>query len=67
MPHVIALILLGAGVYAGYRGFVRVAGRMREDLQRTEDEMPRPVVVEKDLGTLEYDPSTGVYRPRQRS
>jgi len=65
MPHVVGLILLGAGLYAGYRAFVRIAGRMKEELQRTEDEARQPVAIEKDLGALEYDPASGVYRPRQ--
>lgn len=67
MPHLIGLILLGAGIYAGYRGFVRLADRMREELQRAQEEAHRPVVVEKDLGALEYDPVSGVYRPRRGS
>lgn len=66
MPHVVALVLLGAGVYAGYRAFMRAAGRMRDELERVEAEVRPPVVVEKDLGVLEYDPASGVYRPRQR-
>lgn len=66
MLHVVGLVLLGAGMYAGYRAVVRVAGRMREELERAEDEARRPAAVEKDLGALEYDPANGVYRPRPR-
>ena len=65
MPPLIGLILLGAGLYAGYRGVMRIAGRMQDELRRAEAEAPRPVVVEKNLGALEYDPASGVYRPRQ--
>ena len=67
MPHLVGLILLGAGLYAGYRAFVRVAGRMQAELERAEDEARQPAAVEKDLGALEYDPVSGVYRPRQRT
>jgi hypothetical protein len=67
MPHVVALVLLGAGLYAGYRAFVRVASRMQAELEHVEAEARTSAVIEKDLGTLEYDPVSGVYRPRQRS
>ena len=66
MPHVVGLVLLGAGLYAGYRAFVRVAGKMQAELERAEAEAHQPVSIEKDLGSLEYDPASGVYRPRQR-
>jgi hypothetical protein len=66
MPPLIGLIVLGAGLYAGYRGVMRLAGKVQEELRRAEEEAHRPVVVEKDLGVLEYDPASGVYRPRQR-
>ncbi|MET0568376.1 MAG: hypothetical protein ABWZ74_04795 [Hyphomicrobiaceae bacterium] len=66
MPHVVGLVLLGAGLYAGYRAFVRVAGKMQAELERAEAEAHQPVVLEKDLGSLEYDPASGVYRPRHR-
>ena len=38
-------------------------------LRRAEDELRRAAAarsVEKDMGTLEYDPRTGVYRPARR-
>jgi hypothetical protein len=67
MPHVIGLILLGAGLYAGYRALVRAAGRVSDELQRRdEEEAGQPVAIEKDLGRLEYDPASGVYRPARR-
>lgn len=66
MPHVIGLVLLGAGLYAGYRAVLRVAERVQTELARADDEARRPVVLEKDLGHLEYDPASGVYRPRPR-
>jgi hypothetical protein len=66
MPHVVALVLLGAGLYAGYRAVARVAGRVRDELEQAEAEAHQPVTIEKDLGPLEYDPASGVYRPRQQ-
>jgi hypothetical protein len=67
MPQVIALALLGAGLYAGYRWLTRAAGELAAQMQRAEDELrqqsasARPI--EKNLGALEYDPVAGVYRP----
>ena len=65
MPHVIALALLGAGLYAGYRWLARAARDIAAPLQRAEGE-PRPhsgEPREKNLGMLKYDPASGVYRP----
>jgi hypothetical protein len=39
---------------------------MQAELERAEAEAHQPVVLEKDLGSLEYDPASGVYRPRHR-
>lgn len=65
MPHVIGLLLIGAGLYAGYRTVVRMAGRMQAELERADSDAGQ-AVAEKDLGSLEYDPASGVYRPQQR-
>ena len=68
MPHVIALALLGAGLYAGYRWLARAASDLSARLQHPEDEprWPSRGPIEKDLGALEYDPASGVYRPAKR-
>ena len=68
MPQVIALALLGASLYVGYRWFARVAGGIGARIEHAEDELrpPSQRPIEKDLGALEYDPATGVYRPAQR-
>lgn len=69
MPQVIVLALLGAGLYAGYRWFARTSKEMAAELQRTQDELRRRAtggVIEKNLGALEYDPASGVYRPSKR-
>jgi hypothetical protein len=64
MPQVIALALLGAGLYAGYRWVARATRDMLE-AQRTDEAVRQEATgrVEKNLGALEYDPATGVYRP----
>jgi len=68
VPHVIALALLGAGLYAGYRWLARAAGDMGASLRRPQDELRQPSKgpIEKDLGALEFDPVSGVYRPARR-
>ncbi len=68
MPQVIALALLGAGLYAGYRWFARAAGAIGDAITRAEDEGRQQSQgrIEKDLGALEYDAASGVYRPAKR-
>ena len=69
MPQVIALALLGAGLYAGYRWFTRTAREIGAEMQRAEEELTQRASgrVEKNLGALEYDPVSGVYRPVHKS
>ncbi len=64
MPHLIGLMVIGAGLYAGYRALARGAARMTESLQRAEAEVRVRPLNEKHMGTLVYDPMTGVYRPK---
>jgi hypothetical protein len=71
MPQLVAVIIAGAGLYAGLRWLSKAlerhalaARRAAEDeLARRERGAGRPV---KDLGTLEYDPESRIYRPRPR-
>ena len=71
MPHVVALMLAGAGLYAGYRWLARQAGLVAEDLKQAEAALKRRAAqgeerardVAKDLGQLEWDETAGVYRP----
>jgi len=77
VPQVIALALLGAGLYAGYRWFARAAGAIGAAITRAEDEACQGSRqgshqgsqgrIEKDLGALEYDATSGVYRPAKRN
>jgi hypothetical protein len=69
VPQLVILALLGAGVYAGYRWLARASREIAAELRRTQEELHRgssPAQVERDLGSLEYDPKSGVYRPAKR-
>ncbi|KAB2916759.1 MAG: hypothetical protein F9K29_11000 [Hyphomicrobiaceae bacterium] len=69
MPQLVVLALVGAGLYAGYRWFSRTSKEVAAEFERARDELRRKAaggVVEKDLGALEYDPASGVYRPVKR-
>lgn len=66
MPQLIVLALVGAAVYAVYRWLWRPARMVAAEVRRTEDELRRAAAgrsLHKDMGRLEYDPATGVYRP----
>lgn len=67
MPQVIALVLAGAGLYAGYRWMSREIGRAvtaaSEAQEGLRSQAAKVSVVPKDLGTLEWDEAAGVYRP----
>ncbi|MEW5963227.1 MAG: hypothetical protein AB1749_06645 [Pseudomonadota bacterium] len=69
MPQVLLLIAAGAGLYAGYKWLskelqsaVAEAERMAEQASVRKEAAAEP----KDLGTLELDVRTGVYRPASR-
>lgn len=68
MPQLIVLALVGAGIYAGYRWLWRPARMIVAEVRRAEDELRRADhgAAEKDMGRLECDPVTGVYRPIRR-
>lgn len=68
MPQLVVLAAIGAGLYAGYKALMRAGARMADDLKRSEDEVRARASAgadasEKDLGSLEYDPMSGVYKP----
>ena len=68
MPQLFALAVVGAGLYAGYRWFVRASEALKAEVQRAHDELQarsRGVALPKDMGELEYDPASGVYRPKR--
>ncbi len=69
MPQLVVLALVGAGLYAGYRWFSRTSKEVAAEFERARNELRRKAtgrIVEKDLGALEYDPASGVYRPVKR-
>lgn len=70
MPHVFALVIAGAGLYAGYKWVARQLADVQEAARRQEAELREAMMrggraAPKDLGTLEFDPQAGVYRPRK--
>ena len=69
MPQLIIVFAAGAGIYAGLRWLskalehqARVAAEEADRLRRAAEGNRVP----KDLGTLELDPESGVYRPRAK-
>jgi type II secretory pathway component PulJ len=70
MPQLVVLALLGAGLYAGYRWVVRSSERIAAEVRRAEEELRQRATggaLEKDMGALEYDATSGVYRPARAS
>lgn len=65
MPQLMIAAVLGAGLYAGARFLARTAQKMADEARRAQDDLMRKATgaVEKNLGNLEYDPATGVYKP----
>ena len=62
MPHLLVLLLAGAGLYVGYRWFRRESERVAGDLKRADAELKRQASSDpptKDLGRLELDRETG--------
>jgi len=66
MPQLIIVALMGAGFYAAYRWMKQASETIAAELRRAEAELRRGGRIEKDLGRLEYDPATGVYRPQNK-
>lgn len=71
MPQVLALVLAGAGLYAGYKWVSRSLAEAQRMARVREAELREAMArgrgsSPKDLGTLEFDPATGVYRPREK-
>jgi hypothetical protein len=69
VPQLVVLALLGVGAYAGYRLILRASREIAAELRRTSEELAggsSPAQVERDLGSLEFDAKSGVYRPTKR-
>ena len=69
MPQLIALALVGAGLYAGYKWLSKVVRRHGQAAARAQEEALRgaaeAAMGPKDLGSLVWDEQAGVYRPSQ--
>jgi hypothetical protein len=70
MPQLIAFAIIGTGLYAGYRWASRKVEDLRAEAERraaadqrrqASDATGRP----RDLGTLELDTKSGVYKPKR--
>jgi hypothetical protein len=73
MPQLALVVLAGAGIYAGYRWLsrkmqaqLREAQRMMAEMEERERARTQGGRV-KDLGDLDYDPETRVYKPRGKT
>jgi len=69
MPQLVILALAAAGLYAGYRLLTHSVREVVAEARRAEDELRARMAgaaIEKDMGRLEYDPISGVYRPARR-
>ena len=68
MPHLLALVFVGAGIYAGYRLAGEIIGGKKKSQRR--DQTPKGAKHRasepRDLGDLRYDPSSGAYVPANR-
>jgi hypothetical protein len=67
VPQFVILAFVGAGLYVGYRWLTQATQEITADVKRKEDDLRRrAAILEKDMGVLEYDPATGVYRPKRQ-
>ena len=70
MPQLLGLVLIGAGAYAGFRVAKRAFGRTADEIDReakaaAERRAATGTDAMKDIGALEFDPKSGVYKPRK--
>ncbi len=69
MPPLVIFAVVGAGCYAGYKLFTKLIEQAgtpsREDQERARAARQGSSVT-RDLGELELDAATGVYRPKNR-
>lgn len=68
MPQLVLLAAIGAGAYAGFRWLKRTADTLAAEMKAAEVEVRERAGAgrAKDLGQLEYDPASGLYRPVRR-
>lgn len=70
MPPVVLLAVVGAGCYAGYKLFSKLIAQAqtpsRPAGERAAKEARTAGGSVRDLGELEWDEKSGVYRPKSR-
>lgn len=64
MPHILVLILVGVGLWAGYKLMRKEMARVERDLRKAEDSLARKKA-NGTRATLVRDPESGVYRPER--
>lgn len=68
MPPVVFLAVVGAGCYAGYKFFSKLMIQARTPSKSETERLRREAAARagrtRDLGALELDETTGVYRPK---
>jgi hypothetical protein len=68
MPPLILLALVGSGCYAGYKLFSKLVEQAqtpsRDETERVRREARAATGTTRNLGELEWDEKSGVYRPR---
>jgi hypothetical protein len=68
MPPLVLLAIVGVGCYAGYKLFAKLIEQAqtpgREEVERVRREARAATGSTRNLGELEWDEKTGVYRPR---
>lgn len=65
MPPIMFLAVVSVAGLAGYR-LLAVLARHGQAARKDEARMQRAAAPARDLGSLEWDESAGVYRPRQQ-
>jgi len=66
MPHVIAAVLIGAGIAAGMKWFAREVVRTADARAAQEQVVNGPLAtVQKKQRALMWDADAGVYRPSE--
>jgi hypothetical protein len=69
MPQIVAAVIIGAGVAAGVKWLSKEMSRAANAARLAAEELKqsrRTATGPRDLGALEFDAATGVYRPTRR-
>jgi hypothetical protein len=63
MPQIVAAVLIGAGIAAGVKWLAKEVSKATRFAPQDSARHQPVTASPRDLGTLEYDARTGVYRP----